>query len=129
MNRDFGLDKGKALVARVKNPFAKSPQVTLQEIDLKGLGVRGMEYLPALKMYGIVAGQADVGDRYELWLWDGKSDKAEPFELPELKSLCRPESLVQIGSGSNAKLMILSENSGKVCENSEFDTLLIPIAD
>lgn len=93
----------KALLIPLKNPLelvtqsVGSVKAQFGEpilLDLNGLGIRSIEYWPAIKAYMIIAGPFDGSDRFALYLWSGN-----PNENPELIDLTlptdfRPESVL-----------------------------------
>lgn len=77
---------GRAIIACVGNPealFAPATEpdnattVALTTLDLRGNGIRGMSYVPALDGYLLIAGpMARAQVQFELWFWNGTADSA-----------------------------------------------------
>ena len=90
-------------------------------IDLKGQGIRGIEYIPAMKGYVIISGGVEKMNEYHLWFYDPKSEKTVKIsqDNDDFSRLCRPESVLNIPETST--LIILSEESGKACANVKFN--------
>ena len=63
-------------------------------LDLKGLGVRSIEYWPALKIYIIVAGPYDSGDNFTLYQWSGNPREQPKLIDVDLPDDFRPESVL-----------------------------------
>lgn len=103
-------------------------------LDLGGLGFRGMEYSPAAGGYFITAGAVEAGFDYDFFFWNGKPGAA-PRRLssliPEFAQLCRPESVTQVEHGGKRYLLVLSEESGPICEQpvAPYNYLLIALDD
>jgi hypothetical protein len=88
-------------------------------LDLGGLGFRGMEYSPAARGYFITAGAVEAGFDYAFFFWNGDpGSRPVPLaeKIPEFGKLCRPESVEEIEQGGRHYLLVLSEESGTICE-------------
>jgi hypothetical protein len=88
-------------------------------LDLGGLGFRGLEYSPAANGFFFTAGAVEAGFDYDFFYWNGVAD-AKPVRLsttvPEFAKLCRPESVEEIEHDGRRFLLVLSEESGAICE-------------
>jgi hypothetical protein len=118
---DFPADlhSGNAILATVKNPFGAAPTYDFLTVDLGGLGVRGMEWIPALHSYVISAGPVEKATEYSLYqvFPDGS---VRHLDLPGMGQLCRPESLIQQTKDGKDYLVVLSEDSGPECTGVPF---------
>jgi hypothetical protein len=101
-------------------------------LDLGGLGFRGMDYSRAADGYFITAGAVEAGFDYDFFYWDGHPDTA-PKRLsaliPEFAKLCRPESVTELEHEGKKYLLVLSEESGAICEQpaAPYNYLLIEL--
>ena len=101
-------------------------------LDLGGLGFRGMEHSPAADGYFITAGAVEAGFDYGFYFWNG-DPAAKPVNLadkvPEFKKLCRPESVTELDHAGKKYLLVLSEQSGAICETpaAPYNYLLIEL--
>lgn len=120
------LHKGRAVIARVEAPFGGAPRVRLEELDLEGHGVRGMEFIPALRGTVIIGGPVEKGDGYSLWLWRG-GDDVERLHVDGFDGLRRPESVLQVTEGGRDFLVIMSEQSGPACEGAPYNVIKVPL--
>ncbi|HEY0708065.1 MAG TPA: hypothetical protein VGG33_14775 [Polyangia bacterium] len=114
----FAVDK---LAARV---FAN--------VDLGGLGFRGMEHSPTAGGYFITAGAVEAGFDYGFYFWNGNPAKAPvnlASKVPAFAKLCRPESVAEVAYGGKKYLLVLSEESGAICETpaAPYNYLLIEL--
>ncbi len=118
----LSLKKGLAILIEMNDPIDQKPEKTsVTLIDLKGQGVRGIEYIPSLKGYIIIAGGVEKLNEYHLWFYDPKLKKTIKIskENDSFSHLCRPESVLNIPEKST--IIILSEESGKACENVKYN--------
>jgi hypothetical protein len=102
-------------------------------LDLGGLGFRGFEYSPTAKGYFIAAGAVEAGWDYDFFFWNG-DPSARPVRLSdkvkEFGRLCRPESLAEVEAQGRKYLLVLSEDSGRICEEPSpvpFNYILIEL--
>ncbi len=116
----------KALLVSLKNPQAvvTGEQAILGEplmLSLHGLGIRGMEYVPRLGQYIIIAGSFGHDDDFRIYRWSGMRQQQPVFikniDLGHLK----PESVVVYGDGM---IQLLSDDgtnkvAGKACKRVE----------
>ena len=78
------LQDNQALIAVVDNPgalfeFDANPQVSspLLTLDLRGHGIRGMSYVPALSGYLVISGPVSKEQTpFQLWFWTGNPDES-----------------------------------------------------
>jgi hypothetical protein len=88
-------------------------------VDLGGLGFRGLEYSPTARGYFITAGAVEAGFDYDFFFWSGDRN-ASPVRLsqkiPAFARLCRPESVEEVEQDGRRYLLVLSEDSGAICE-------------
>lgn len=118
----FSLKKGLAILIEMDDPIdGKLVNSSVTLIDLKGQGIRGIEYIPAMKGYVIISGGVEKMNEYHLWFYDPKSEKTVKIsqDNDDFSRLCRPESVLNIPETST--LIILSEESGKACANVKFN--------
>lgn len=114
----LSLRTGNAILLEISDPFASDYQFKASTIDLNGQGIRGLEYIPKMKGYIIISGNADVGDNYGLWFYNPVSQEVKALSeaSPRFAQLCRPEAVLNIPQQSH--FIILSEESGKACEDA-----------
>jgi hypothetical protein len=113
------LHSGSAILAEVKNAFTDHPTWDFMAVDLGGLGVRGIEWIPALDSYVISAGPVEKATEYSLYqvFTDGT---VRPLALAGMNQLCRPESVFQQTIGHKDYLVVVSEDSGPECAGVPF---------
>ena len=64
-------------------------------LDLGGLGIRSIEFWPALEVYLIIAGEFHGGDQFVFYTWSGKKEDApEKIESLQFPDGFRPEALL-----------------------------------
>lgn len=122
LDPSLSLKQGKAILLEVDSSLTKnSTQGEISLIDLGGQGIRGMEYIPAIKSYIIISGAVEKLNEYHLWQYTPATKKVVKIskEGSDFYHLCRPESVLNIPETST--LVILSEESGKACANVEFN--------
>ncbi len=113
------IPEKKALIATLKNPWkvlagAKPAFDAPILLDLKGLGIRSLEYWPAGKAYVILAGSFEDGGHFQAYRWSGKpSEMPKPIEA-NLDSLI-PEAAF-FDPAAPAELVLLSDD-GDFCPN------------
>ena len=99
----------------------------------KGMGIRSLEYSGARDAYFIVAGQAGPDDDppdFELFLWDGKSDRPEPIAGLRAAVLAagikafQPEALAVDATGT--RLLILSDDETR-CTGGAFHGVIVTL--
>jgi hypothetical protein len=79
----------------------------------------GVQCVRAQTRYFITAGAVEAGFDYDFFFWSGKPG-TPPVRLstviPEFAKLCRPESVAEVEHGGKKYLLVLSEESGAICE-------------
>ena len=99
----------------------------------EGKGIRSLEYSPARKAYFVIAGSsgpdADRPD-FELYLWDGTSDKPtliaglrDRIEAAGIENF-QPEALALDSTGT--RLLILSDDENR-CRNNSFRGVVVTL--
>ncbi|VUD47801.1 hypothetical protein TDB9533_01100 [Thalassocella blandensis] len=121
--KNISLDRGKAILVNVTDPFSKRMKSDVITLDLDGQGVRGMEYIPALKGYVIIGGSVEKGNNFSLWFYRPAPYLLEKISLQDFDHLCRPESILSIPEQSI--FYILSEESGSACNDVKFSFLKV----
>lgn len=113
----------KAIVVPLNNPKQvieeKQPPVFADPIlwDLKGFGIRSMEYSPFHKAYFIIAGpHNDRPADFVLYRWSGRKDES-------------PQVVRSINSGLNPEALVVFENSARLFLLSDDGTLVIDVSD
>lgn len=91
------IPDGKALIARLKNPKGVTEEKDAKFgppilLKLDGLGIRSLEWAPALNQYTIVGGHFDGESGSRLYLWSGADDSPKPVPGVDLTSL-NPEAI------------------------------------
>lgn len=112
------LRQGKAILIPLLNPaevIEKEKPVfgEIITLDLDGYGIRGMEYIPALKAYAILGGS--VGDSHEgqLYLWSGSREDTKPKRIENfvLRDKFNPESVLYFDESRS--IFILSDDGNQ----------------
>ena len=118
-DKDLSLSTGEAILLEVSDPFNSKYTTKITTLDLKGDGVRGLEYIPSMQGYIIISGGVEKKDGYGLWFYAPKTNELRSLtsDSPLFGKLCRPESVLNIPEESS--FLILSEESGSACKNSE----------
>lgn len=103
---------GRALVARIQNPrqVIAGGRATLGdpvELDLGGLGIRSMEFIPETGGYFIVAGSADGSRVFRLYSWNGAGAPSVISSI-SLGGIW-PEAAIRL-SGASKDLLLLSDD-------------------
>lgn len=121
---DRATGKAKALVVPLNNPKtvidSGEPPIFGEPIlwDLRGLGIRSMEYSDFHKAYFIIAGPHNESDTFVLYRWSGRKD-TPPKVVCELGSPERkfsPEALITFKS--SAGFLMLSDDGSLVVDVS-----------
>jgi hypothetical protein len=102
------------VVERAETPIFGEPILW----DMKGLGIRSMEYSNFHKAYFVIAGSFDEGDEFALYSWSGKKEMA-PVLVRQLSS---------DGSKFNPEALVPFENSGKLLLLSDDGSLRVKVA-
>jgi hypothetical protein len=104
----------KAIVVPLNNPRQviekQQPPVFAEPLlwDLKGFGIRSMEYSPLHKVYFVIAGpHNDRPVDFVLYRWSGRKDE-QPQTVTSVSSDLNPEALVVFKD--SAKLLLLSDD-------------------
>lgn len=97
------VPNSKALLLPLKNPKSLVTNSTTAKaefgdpilLDLGGLGIRSIEFWPALEVYLIIAGEFHGGDQFVFYTWSGKKEDApEKIESLQFPDGFRPEALL-----------------------------------
>ncbi|MFC1633848.1 DUF3616 domain-containing protein [Planctomycetota bacterium] len=108
--------RGEALVVPLLNPdrvveAGEAPVFGEPMLwDLRGLGIRSMEYSSFHKAYFIIAGEADESDEFALYRWSGDKE-SKPIRVKKLTVEAHrfgPESLIPFEGSS--RLLLLSDD-------------------
>ena len=113
----------KAIVVPINNPKQvieeKKPPVFADPIlwDLKGFGIRSMEYSPVHKAYFIIAGpHNDRPADFVLYRWSGRKDET-PQVVKSINSGLNPEAIVAFKDSN--RLLLLSDDGSLVVDISD----------
>jgi hypothetical protein len=112
----------KAIVVPLNNPkqvIEKQQPIFADPLlwDLKGLGIRSMEYSYFHKAYFIIAGpHNDRPAEFVLYRWSGRKDES-------------PQVVKSINSGFNPEALITFKNSAKLLLLSDDGSLVIDVSD
>ena len=98
------LQNPNEVVERAENPVFGEPILW----DLKGLGIRSMEYSDFHKAYFIIAGRFDEADEFALYRWSGKIDESPDLVRQLNQSNLNPEALVLFKNSD--RLLLLSDD-------------------
>jgi hypothetical protein len=113
----------KAIVVTLNNPKQvieeKKPPVFADPIlwDLKGFGIRSMEYSPVHKAFFIIAGpHNDRPVDFVLYRWSGRKDET-PRVVKSISSGLNPEAIVACKDSNS--LLLLSDDGGLAVDISD----------
>lgn len=115
----LSLRNGKAMMVKVNMPFSAKPSFEFIKLDLHGHGIRGMEYIQALKGYVIIGGPVEKADDYSLWFY-GDDKRLQPLKVKGFEHLCRPETVTETKINGVNAIQIFSEEAGEACKDSEY---------
>lgn len=121
INKKLTLTTGHAILVNWQSTLSDQPFLNITTIDLNHQGIRGMEYIPSLRGYLIIAGPVEKAKDFSLWIYDPFKHASVRLALSDqaFKKLCRPESILHIEE--KARVFVLSEESGKNCANSKYN--------
>jgi len=120
------LDKGKAIVLEAELLQSDIEVKKIYLLNLKGHGVRGMEYIPRLKQHMVIGGSIPKLKDFNLFTWS-ESKEPIPITMPAFNKLCRPETVFPVKVSGKDHIMIASEDSGKYCVSQPFSYILVEI--
>ncbi|HYD60731.1 MAG TPA: DUF3616 domain-containing protein [Noviherbaspirillum sp.] len=117
---------GKALLVPLENPDAvlessEKPKLGSPiELPLGGLGIRSIEFVPAMNAYLIVAGPYDSRKDFKLYKWSGKKKEAPQLVASDFASQAdfRPEAFVQY-PGEKASIDVFSDDGDRIVGTKE----------
>jgi len=114
------LIDGKSMLVTLENPFAmfdRGEQPKFSDniilLDLKGGGIRSLDYDPKLGGYLMVNEIKKEGEkkRSQLWFWSGKTDaEPQPIDLPKMINLKNVESIAPVSFNGESRLLLLSDD-------------------
>ncbi|MBW8041871.1 MAG: DUF3616 domain-containing protein [Planctomycetes bacterium] len=130
---DKGSDRAKAIVVPLNNPKQVIergyPPIFGDPIlwDLKGLGIRSMEYSNFHKAFFIIAGPYNEVPGFTLYRWSGEKDRPPVLvrELGPYKSRLKPEALISFNNSDTFLLLsddgslVIKVSSPSECEEGE----------
>ena len=105
---------GKALAVPLKNAEAVIERQELPDFgepilwDLKGLGIRSMEYSRFHEAYFVIAGCPDESRNFALYRWSGRKDEPPALVRQLNQGNLGPEALVPFGNSN--RLLLLSDD-------------------
>lgn len=127
------ISQGKAFLLPLKNPQDLLEKENTRalfgspiELDLKGLGIRSIDYWKDRSLYIIIAGAYDNGDQFSLYQWSGLDKDLQEIKIPGMPSDFRPESVLFYPNQPN-RFQILSDDGtitrygGFSCKDFEKD--------
>jgi hypothetical protein len=107
------LNNPKQVIEKQEPPIFADPLLW----DLKGYGIRSMEYSHFHKAYFIVAGpHNDESAEFALYRWSGRKDEP-PLPIRQINSDFNPEALVTFKN--SAKLLLLSDDGSLAVDISD----------
>ena len=115
----LSLRNGKAMLVSLSQPFEAKPKFSVTQLDLKGHGIRGMEYIRSLNGYLIIGGPVAKENDYSLWFYQ-PNKKLHQVTVPGFDKLCRPETVIETTINQQNKIIIFSEEAGNACKNVQF---------
>ena len=123
------LSGNHSILIPLKNPFevvnGKKPEFgEMLKLDLGGSGIRGIEYVPALKRYIILVESLNNKNPSSIYLWSGEREdtKPKPVAHPAFEDRFCPETVIAFPDSKS--IIILSDDgnqryNGKMCKNLE----------
>ncbi|VEJ21461.1 Protein of uncharacterised function (DUF3616) [Neisseria animaloris] len=117
------LANGISMIIPINNPaamFEKKAAPVFGEtvfLDIKGSGIRSLDYDPETKVYSITneVRNPDGGKDYsQLWFWNGDAKSpARPVNLPEIKSLKNAEAVGFAKFNGKQHLVVMGDEGSK----------------
>jgi len=109
------VPEGRALLVPIENPREVIEGGTAKlgppvHLDLRGLGVRSIEYAADRKMFVIVAGGATDGGEFALFSWPGGAHDAPQRLSVEVDPDLTPEAIACYPGSSPLRLLMLSDD-------------------
>jgi hypothetical protein len=125
LDPSFSLNQGDAIVLQIKDPYADTLDAQLHRLDLKGTGIRSMEYIPSLDLTMLISGSptSDQGF-FNLWMWKQGSKPVE-VKVPGFDKMCRPETIAPFPCDGGTCVIVITEQSGRACKDPSAPTYLI----
>lgn len=112
------IPNGKALLVPLENPqevIDETKKPILGQpilLDLKGLGIRSIEYSQVKNTYLIIAGSYDGNDSFQFYQWSGNaSDAPTPINGIDFNGL-NPEELI-VYPDTESRIQILSDDGAE----------------
>jgi len=117
------IPNGLALMVRLRNPAVLFDGRTgraeidlAATLDLQGLGIRALEFVPELGVHLVLAGAFNDEDRFRLYLWSGpQSTLAQPIDV-DLAGLKPEELIVEDAEARGLSLRLLSDDGTDECK-------------
>jgi hypothetical protein len=110
---------GKALLVELTNPAevvqGTAPKLgRIEKLDLGGVGIRSMEYLPAEQGFVILSGPIDEEGKFHLWRWSGKAgEAATKLDIGSLEK-CNAEAMTFFADRPGELFVLSDDGSRKV---------------
>jgi DUF971 family protein len=119
------IPHGHAVVARLRNPAAlvdgssTRADVTLAgTLDLGGLGIRAIEFVPTSGVYLVLAGRFDDGDDFALFQWSGEPGAPAQALSADFGGLHPEELIVLPGAGRRLAVRLFSDDGTDACKSA-----------
>jgi len=114
------LVDGRAIVASIENfaeVFDSDADLViapvLDELDLGGLGIRGLSYVPAVGEYLVIGGPVSKADaEFGLWRWKGPGASPCRVELPGLQGFAHAEGVSPADLAAGTQHVIIVSDDG-----------------
>ncbi|WP_143247573.1 hypothetical protein [Agaribacterium haliotis] len=116
---EFSLFEGDAILVEVSSPLTYPAVTDVITLPLNGHGIRGMEYIDAIKGYLIIGGPVPKQTQFSLWFYQPETKTLEKLNIKHFEKLCRPEAV--LSNPDLREIIILSESSGKACQGSSIN--------
>ncbi len=119
------IPEGMALMVRLANPAALVAGTAAAAelavggvLDLKGRGIRALEFMPSLDRYLVLAGAFDSSGKFQLYEWSGRPDTSARLLTEDVGGL-NPEELLLVETiGRELTLQLLSDDGTDACKDA-----------
>jgi hypothetical protein len=122
------IPQGMALIVRLANAAAlvrgtaDAAELAVGGVlDLRGRGIRALEFVPSLDRYLVLAGAFDNSGMFQLYEWSGTPDTAARLLTEDMGGLNPEELLVVESTDRELTLQLLSDDGTDECKEAPIE--------